>query len=196
MRKEKVLLKATWSDTDSKESESLASKNARYNPNDFLAFIASAESMHDNDIDDEFTDYQKAKFLNNLVVEHEKMIKNYLRDHNILEALKTNIDVLKEEKTNYLRKLDFLMSSCLQCCYKHMMSDKTYFTSLETYNGSTVIFGDGSLAHVKGKGSIAISSCPKLDGVFYVDELKANLLSISQMCENELRVNFPITLME
>ena len=77
-----------------------------------------------------------------------------------------------------------------------MMSDKTYFTSLETYNGSTVIFGDGSLAHVKGKGSIAISSCPKLDGVFYVDELKANLLSISQMYENELRVNFPITLME
>ena len=109
---------------DSKESESLASENARYNPNDFLAFIASVESMHDNDIDDEFTDYQKAEFLSNLVVEHEKMIKNYLRDHNILEALKTNIDVLKEEKTNYLRKLDFLSLNITLSLRRIMLSFK------------------------------------------------------------------------
>ena len=44
--------------------------------------------MHDNDIDDEFTDYQKAEFLSNLVVEHKKLIKNYLKDHDILEARK------------------------------------------------------------------------------------------------------------
>ena len=80
--------------------------------------------MHDNDIDDEFTDYQKVEFLNNLVVEHEKMIKNYLRDHNILEALKTNIDVLKEEKTNYLRKLDFLSLNITLSLRRIMLSFK------------------------------------------------------------------------
>ena len=48
------------------------------------------ESMHDSnwdsDSDDEFIDDQKAQFLNNLIVEHEKLIKNYLSDHDILEA--------------------------------------------------------------------------------------------------------------
>ena len=64
-------------------------------------------------------------------------------------------------------------------CSRHMIGDKAYFTSLEDYNGETVTFGDGSLACVKGKGSISIPTCPKLDGVLYVDGLKANLLSIS-----------------
>ena len=51
---------------------------------------------------------------------------------------------------------------------RNMIGDKTYFTSLENYNGGIVTFGDGSQACVKGKGSIVISGCLKLDGVFYV----------------------------
>ena len=50
------------------ESASIVSKEARYDPNDFLAFIASMESEHDSDYDsdsdsdsdDEFTDDQRA----------------------------------------------------------------------------------------------------------------------------------------
>ena len=71
-----------------------------------------------------------------------------------------------------------------------MIGDKSFFTSLEDYNGDTITFGDGSLTHVKCKGSIFIPSYPKLDGVLYVDGLKANLLSISQICDNEHMVNF------
>ena len=52
---------------------------------------------------------------------------------------------------------------------KHKIGDKISFTSLENYNGGTVTFGDESLARVKGKGSIVIPSCPKLDGVLYVE---------------------------
>ena len=70
-----------------------------------------------------------------------------------------------------------------------MIGDKTYFTSLENYGG-VVTFGDGSLARVKGKGSVVIPSYPKLDGVLYVKELKANLLSFSQMCDKDYKVNF------
>ena len=53
-----------------------------------------------------------------------------------------------------------------------MTGDKSFFTSLEDYNGGTTTFGNGSLAHVKGKGSISILGYPKLDGVLYVDGLK------------------------
>ena len=62
---------------------------------------------------------------------------------------------------------------------RNMIGDKTYFTSLENYNGGIVTFGDGSQACVKGKGSIVISGCPKLHGVLYVEGHKANFLSIS-----------------
>ena len=75
-------------------------------------------------------------------------------------------------------------------CFRHMIVDKSSFTSLENYNGGTITFGNGSLACVKGKGSIVIPGCPKLDGVLYVDIFNANLLSISQMCDKDHRVNF------
>ena len=75
-------------------------------------------------------------------------------------------------------------------CFRHMIVDKSSFTSLENYNDGTITFGNGSLARVKGKGSIVIPGCPKLDGVLYVDIFNANLLSISQMCDKDHRVNF------
>ena len=61
-----------WSDTNYEESNSTTSENVRrYDPNDFLVFIASMKSVHDsdcdNDSDNEFTDEQKIVFLNNLV---------------------------------------------------------------------------------------------------------------------------------
>ena len=73
---------------------------------------------------------------------------------------------------------------------RHMTWGKSSFTSLENYDGRVVNFGDGSLACVKGKGSIVISSYSKLDGVLYVKGLKLNLLTISQMCDKYHRVNF------
>ena len=71
-----------------------------------------------------------------------------------------------------------------------MIGDKSFFTCLEDYNGDTVTFEDGSLAHVKGKGIISIPGCPKLDRVLYVYGLKANLLSISQICDSKHKVDF------
>ena len=71
-----------------------------------------------------------------------------------------------------------------------MIGDKSFFTSLEDYNGGTVTFGDKSLACVKSKGSVSILGCPKLDIILYVDRLKANLLSINQIGDNEHRANF------
>ena len=59
-------MQATWSDTNFEENDSTTSEDAKYNPNDFLAFIAFMGSMHDNecdsDSDDEFINNQKAVF--------------------------------------------------------------------------------------------------------------------------------------
>ena len=75
-------------------------------------------------------------------------------------------------------------------CSRHRIEDKSSFTSLENHDGEVVTFGDGIIARVKGKGSIVIPSCPKLDEVLYVEGLKENLLSISQMWEKDHKVNF------
>ena len=109
-------MQATWSDLDSKESVSTSSKNARYNPNDLLAFIASIESLHGSNCDgdsddDEFTDEEMVKFLSNLVVKHYILIKSYMKDHDILVTYKNKIDMFNVEKTNLLEKIKFLESN-------------------------------------------------------------------------------------
>ena len=73
---------------------------------------------------------------------------------------------------------------------RRMTGDKFSFTSLENDDGGVVTFGVGSLARVKGEGSITIPSFPKLEGVLYVEGLKTNLFSISQMFDKEYKVNF------
>ena len=55
-------MQATWSDTNSKESASTTSEDARYDANDFLAFVAFVESVNDSDSDDELTDEQRVEF--------------------------------------------------------------------------------------------------------------------------------------
>ena len=82
------------------------------------------DSEYDSDSDDEFTNDQKTYFLNNIVIEHEKLIKNYLRGHDTIEAHKTKIDVLKEERTNLLEKLDFLNLNIILFFREIMLSFK------------------------------------------------------------------------
>ena len=42
---------------------------------------------------------------------------------------------------------------------RHMTNNKSFFKSLEDYNGGTITFREGNLAHVKGKRNISIPSC-------------------------------------
>ena len=85
----KIVLEATWSDTDFEESASTASKDARYDPNDLLAFIEFNKYVDDCDCDsdsddDEFINEQRVGFLDNLVVENETSIKSYMKNHDVL----------------------------------------------------------------------------------------------------------------
>ena len=51
-------------------------------------------------------------------------------------------------------------------------------------------FGDGSHAQVLGKGTIEIPGLPLLKDVLYNKGLKANLLSITQICDKDFLVQF------
>lgn len=94
-------MQATWSERDYEESYSMTSKDVRYDQNDFLAFVASIDSMHDSDCysdsECDYNDGQNTAFLNNLVVEYENLIKKYLQNHDILDAYKAKIEFLNEE---------------------------------------------------------------------------------------------------
>ena len=102
----KKSMQAIWSDTDSKKSVSIASEDATYDPNNFFSFYCFYGICADSDSDDEFTNEQKAEFLSNLVVAHEKLIKSYLKIMIFLKLIKTR---LMEKILIYLKKkLDFL----------------------------------------------------------------------------------------
>ena len=81
----KKFMQATWSDIDFKKSASTTSEDTRYDLNDFLVFITLVKFVYDSDCDSdyEFANEQMVEFLSNLIIEHKKVIKSYLKDHNI-----------------------------------------------------------------------------------------------------------------
>jgi len=76
-------------------------------------------------------------------------------------------------------------------CSKHMTGDKE---KLHSYNAlekeKSVSFGNDTPAVIKGKGSVFLKEKVKARNVMYVDGLKNNLLSASQMCDQGNEVVF------
>ena len=87
-----------------------------------------------------------------------------------------------------------VFNSCLwyldSDCSRHMTGDKTRFKALKEKVGDYVTFGDRSHAQVVGKGTIEIPGLPLLKDVLYIKGLKANLLSITQICDKDFLVQF------
>ncbi|XP_075103733.1 uncharacterized protein LOC142178301 [Nicotiana tabacum] len=54
----------------------------------------------------------------------------------------------------------------------------------------TITFGDKSKGYVIGIGKVHLSSTCDVDEVYLVDELGYNLLSVSQLCDNDYEVRF------
>ena len=82
--------------------------------------------------------------------------------------------------------LCYLDSSCL----RHMTSDRFLFKVFESKKGGNVTFGDGSKSQIKGKGIISPPRLPDIANVLYVEGLRVNLLSISQICDQDFMVLF------
>ena len=75
-------------------------------------------------------------------------------------------------------------------CSRHMTGNKILFKILFEGKIGTVTFRDGSKSVIRGIGTVDIPRLPIFEDVWYVDGLKANLLSISQLCDNGLNVLF------
>src|SRR3954470_4838280 len=75
-------------------------------------------------------------------------------------------------------------------CSKHMTGDESLFVSLEMKSQGSVTFANSESSRVIGIGSIGISNSSTINNVILVEGIKVNLLSVSQLCDNDFDVKF------
>ena len=75
-------------------------------------------------------------------------------------------------------------------CSKHMIGDKSKFLSISFKQEGHVTYGDNNKGRILGRGSIRDKDILIIHDVLYVEGLKHNLLSISQLCEKGYQVIF------
>jgi len=89
-----------------------------------------------------------------------------------------------------LKVLDTYLWYLDSACSKHMTGDMGLLKDIQMARGGRITFGDGSQAKVIGNGQINIPGLEVSQKALYVEGLKANLLSISQLCDDDLVVQF------
>lgn len=72
----------------------------------------------------------------------------------------------------------------------HMSGDRSKFLSLEEYDGGVVRFGNDAPCMVKGRWSISLNGKSSADNVYWVDGLRHNLLSVAQLNDSGLTLEF------
>lgn len=75
-------------------------------------------------------------------------------------------------------------------CSRHMTGSQENLEEIKKLRGGNVTFGDGRKGIIQGKGKTCSDQLPKLDNVYLVQGLKANLISISQLCDEGMSVLF------
>jgi hypothetical protein len=77
---------------------------------------------------------------------------------------------------------------------KHMTCDKINFEFLTKEKGCNVTFGNNAPTRIRGKGTVVLDENKKgktkSQNMLYVDGIKNNLLSVSQMCDQEHNFHF------
>ena len=63
----------------------------------------------------------------------------------------------------------------------HMIRDKSKFVDFTQYDRNSVRFGNDAPCQIKVKGSIKLTEKISWDNAYYVEGLKYNLLSVSQL---------------
>ncbi|CAM8905362.1 unnamed protein product [Rhodiola kirilowii] len=75
-------------------------------------------------------------------------------------------------------------------CSRHMTGNPNFLTGVERFKGESVTFRDGIEGRVLGRGILNVPGLPRLTDVFLVEGLQANMISISQLCDGNNRVQF------
>jgi len=71
-----------------------------------------------------------------------------------------------------------------------MTGDKFKLTDLELRKDKYVTFGDNNNGRIMGEGKIGNQHKNEIKNMLYVDGLKHNLLSISQLCDKGFKIEF------
>ena len=71
-----------------------------------------------------------------------------------------------------------------------MTGDKEQFHKLDAKDGGHVTFGDNAKRKIIGIGEIGNPQSLSIHHVLFIDDLKHNLLSISQLCDMKNKVTF------
>ena len=105
------------------------------------------------------------------------------------------IDLSSKHEVCFMMKSAFkVMDTCLRYldsgCSRHMTEDRSLFKVFKSKIGGNVTFGDGSKSRIKEKGIISLPGLPDIANILYVEGLRVNLLSISQICDQDFMVLF------
>ncbi|XP_073138221.1 uncharacterized protein [Henckelia pumila] len=73
---------------------------------------------------------------------------------------------------------------------RHMTGLKDHLTDYIEQNGGRVTYGGGAKGRIVGKGTLNVEGFPKFHNVLHVEGLIANLISISELCDDDLHVKF------
>ncbi|GJX32114.1 putative ribonuclease H-like domain-containing protein [Tanacetum coccineum] len=78
-------------------------------------------------------------------------------------------------------------------CSRHMTGNIAYLSDFKQFDGGYVAFGGGAYGgKISGKGTLKIDNLD-FEDVYFVNELKFNLFSVSQMCDKKNYVLFTNT---
>jgi hypothetical protein len=76
-------------------------------------------------------------------------------------------------------------------CSKHMIGDRDRFLTLQKERYGSVSFRNDDSTKIIGKGTTRIGNKnTKVENVLLVEDMKHNLLSVSQMCDQVHKVTF------
>ena len=71
-----------------------------------------------------------------------------------------------------------------------MTGNPKLLNNLKYEDGGMVNFGDNSKGYIIGIGNVSSSETPTISNVLLVRNSKHNLLSISQLCDKDYKINF------
>ncbi|KAI3457213.1 hypothetical protein Pfo_013876 [Paulownia fortunei] len=120
-------------------------------------------------------------------------IRSNLLQHPIKNTPKIKIDLKNTSKRRiWIRKID-LACHVAHTSLKANIIESWYFDSRcfrHMTNGGRVTFGDRFKGQILGKGTLNMEGLPILKNMLHIEGLKANLISISQLCDQNLLVKF------
>ncbi|XP_075499390.1 uncharacterized protein LOC142537780 [Primulina tabacum] len=73
---------------------------------------------------------------------------------------------------------------------RHMTRSREHLVDYVDQQGGKVTYGGGAKGRIVGKGTLNVEGLPKLHNVLHVEGLNSNLISISQLCDDNLNVKF------